>query len=506
MDAQALLNTPIRTYFSWRKKRIESIRNQAIERQQEWFAYLLHHGSNSCFGKEHALHSKMNYSDFVTAIPVQDYNSLFPYIERILSGENFILWDTPIQWMAKSSGTTQSKSKFIPVSKESLWVNNYLSAQDTMTAYCLLFPHTKLFAGKGLMLGGSFQKTTPHPAIQIGDVSAILLQNMPNLGDFLKASNRETLLCDNWQQKLVLLSKTSLKQNVTSLSGVPSWILLVLKEVLQMTGKQQIFDVWKNLELFMHGGVSFAPYLEEYKKILPGNQLFYMNVYNASEGFFGFQDQKESDELLLLTNNGIFYEFAAVSQAGKTEEQAIPLWEVKPDVEYAMLISTAAGLWRYLIGDTIRFTSTRPYRFRITGRTRHYINAFGEELIVENADKALAATCRQTGAAFTDYTAAPVYLGSNTAKACHEWVIEFTTPPPDLGYFTYLLDKELQNLNSDYEAKRSGELLLNMPKIHVAPIGTFVRWLEKNNKLGGQYKVPRLQNHRQILNEILDLI
>jgi hypothetical protein len=461
---------------------------------------------DTVFGKDYALHSKMNYRDFADAVPVQDYNSLLPYIEKIMQGENFVLWNTPIQWIAKSSGTTQSKSKFIPVSRESLWINNYLSAQDTMTAYCLMFPNTRLFTGKGLILGGSFQKQDPYTAVQIGDISAILLQNIPSLGNFLKASNRETLLCDNWKQKLVLLSKTSIDQNVTSLSGVPSWILLVLKEVLQMSGKQHIFEVWKHLELFMHGGVSFTPYLEEYKKIFPGNQLFYMNVYNASEGFFGFQDQKDVDDLLLLTNNGIFYEFLPVSPTGQPEGSPIPLWEVKSNTEYAIMITTAAGLWRYLIGDTIRFSSTFPFRFRITGRTHHYINAFGEEVIVENADKALAAACKHTRSAFTDYTAAPVYLDNHTAKACHEWIIEFTTPPSDLEYFTYLLDKELQNINSDYEAKRCGDLLLNMPKIHQAPIGTFVKWLEKKNKLGGQYKVPRLQNNRQILNEILEIL
>lgn len=499
-----LLNAPLRGYFSLRKKRIESIRTQSLQNQKKWFDYFTQHGSQTSFGKNHHLQEKISYSEFAEVIPVQNYNTLFPYIERIIKGEPNVLWNTPIRWMSKSSGTTDSKSKFIPVSRESLWKNNYLSAQDSLTTYCLLFPKNRFFSGKGLVLGGCFQEMPPNSPVQIGDVSAVLLQNMPKLGDFLKASNRKILLHNDWNVKLLGIAETSYPQNVTSLSGVPSWMLLILKEVLRLSGKDHIKEVWPNLELFMHGGVSFDPYIEEYKKLIPGDDLFYMNMYNASEGFFGFQDQIENDDLLLLTDNAVFYEFIPIDEIGFLSQQAVPLQEVKIGQNYALVITTAAGLWRYVIGDTIRFTSLNPYRFQITGRTMHYINAFGEELIVDNADKALHKACEETGAVLTDYTAAPIFLDSQQKKACHEWVIEFTTPPADLSRFTDILDQTLQSLNSDYETKRTNDLILHRPLIHVAPKGTFIQWLSANGHLGVQHKVPRLQNDRKIMEEILE--
>ena len=501
-----VLNKPLHSYFLHRKKRIENTRKHPVENQLQWLTYLLSHGVNTSFGKEFGLQQNASYQDFSTAIPVQDYNSLTPYIERIIGGEESVLWDSRIKCLSKSSGTTESKSKFIPVSRESLRYNNYLCAQDTLTCYCMLFPDNRLFSGKGLMLGGTFQEMPADAKVQIGDVSAILLDNMPRLGDILKASNRKVLLGDDWNKKLSDIAKTSYQQNVTSISGVPSWMLLVLKEVLAVSGKSHIKEVWSNLELFMHGGVSFAPYMNEYKKLIPDDSVYYMNMYNASEGFFGFQDQKESDDLLLLNDCAVFYEFIQMDEVGLLSGNPVPLFEVKTGQNYAVVITTAAGLWRYVIGDTVIFTSTEPYRFKITGRTMHFINAFGEELMVDNADKALHKACQETGSVISDYTAAPVFLGDKQEKACHEWIIEFTKAPACIERFTNVLDQTLQALNSDYEAKRTANLILQKPVIHCAPQGTFLRWLNNRNHLGGQHKVPRLQNDRRIMEEVLLLL
>ncbi len=500
------INRPLRGYFFSRRKRIESIRYSSHTHQDQCFSYLVKHGSSTRFGQDWHIEPGITYEEFAGNIPLQDYNSLTPYIERIIKGEENVLWDTPIRWLAKSSGTTDAKSKYIPVSKESLWKNNYLSAQDSITCYTMLFPDNRFFSGKSLALGGCFQEMPPGSPVQIGDVSAVLLRNMPRLGDILKASNREVLLHNDWNVKLTRIAETTVKQNVTSISGVPSWMLLVLKEVLKISGKQTIKEVWPNLELFFHGGVSFAPYREEYKKMIPDDSVFYMNMYNASEGFFGFQDQIDSDDMLLLTDNSIFYEFIPMDEVGILQNKAIPLSEVRTGQNYALVITTAAGLWRYIIGDTVRFTSLEPYRFKITGRTMHYINAFGEELIVDNADKAIREACHRTGAIVRDYTAAPVFLENDQFKACHEWIIEFTTPPQDIEQFTDILDHTLQSLNSDYETKRTSDLILKRPSVHVAPKDTFLKWLEKKNHLGGQHKVPRLQNDRKIMEDILSII
>ncbi|MDR2980391.1 MAG: GH3 auxin-responsive promoter family protein [Bacteroidales bacterium] len=496
----------LRSYFLLRKQRIENTRKNPIPQQHQWFNYLTKHGNGTLFFQDFDLYDQISYQTFTDNVPLQNYNSLFPYIEKIIKGDANILWNMPIKWMAKSSGTTETKSKFIPVSRESLWINNYRCAQDTLTCYSLLFPKNKFFSGKSLALGGCFEEKAENTAIRVGDVSAILLGNIPQIGDFLKASNRKILLHDNWNEKLSMLAQSTVNQNVTSLSGVPSWMLLVLREVLKISGKEHIKDVWPNLEIFMHGGVSFAPYKEEYKKMIPDGSIFYMNMYNASEGFFGFQDQRDSDDMLLLTDCGVFYEFIPIDEVGVINNNAIPLEGVKIGQNYAMAITTPAGLWRYIIGDTVQFTSTSPYRFKITGRTMHYINAFGEELIIDNADNALYWACEQTGASFTDYTVAPVFLEKDKSKACHEWVIEFASPPADLPHFTKLLDDKLQSLNSDYETKRTGELILNMPTIHIAPQGTFMKWLDSRGHLGGQHKVPRLQNDRKIMEEILPMV
>jgi len=497
-----LLNAPIRAYFGFREERIVSLYEHTLETQEKWFAYLIRNGLKTGFGHDFGFTPNMSYEAFQRNVPVQQYNTLYPYIERIINGEEYVLWNTKVEWMAKSSGTTQAKSKYVPVTGDSLKLNNYLSAKDTLTFYIEMFPETELFAGKGITLGGTIQKMEMETKVKCGDISAVLMENMPAIGEFLKAPNKDVLLHDDWNKKLHLIAKHTVKENITSISGVPSWMLLVLKEVLKISKKDKIKEVWPNLEVFFHGGVSFAPYREVYNKLFP-NDVFCMNMYNASEGFFGFQDQRFCDDLLLLTDNGIFYEFIELDELGMTKGQAVSLQEVKLHTNYALIITTPAGLWRYEIGDTMMFTSLRPYRFKITGRTTHYINAFGEELVVDNADKAIAEACRQTGAILTDYTAAPVFLDTEDPKGRHQWLVEFSTPPESIEKFGKVLDQTLKLLNSDYEAKRTGNLMLEIPEIIIAPEGTFMKWLTNKNKLGGQHKVPRLQNDRRLMEEVL---
>jgi len=496
-----LLNLPIRAYFGFREERIVSLYEHALETQEKWFTFLVRNGLKTKFGHDFGFTPNMSYEAFQRNVPVQNYNALYPYIERIILGDDNVLWNTKVEWVAKSSGTTQAKSKYVPVTADSLKLNNYLAAKDSLTFYIEMFPETELFAGKGITLGGSIQKLDMETKIKCGDISAVLMENMPAIGEYLKAPGKDVLLNGDWNKKLHLIAKHTVNENITSLSGVPSWMLLVLKEVLKISKKKHLLEVWPNLEVFFHGGVAFAPYGEVYTNLL-SDKVFFMNMYNASEGFFGFQDQRFCDDLLLLNDNGIFYEFLEMNEMGKTTKQAIPLQEVQLHKNYALLITTPAGLWRYEIGDTVMFTSLRPYRFKITGRTTHFINAFGEELVVDNADKALTEACKQTGAILTDYTAAPVFLETNQAKGKHQWLIEFETLPYDLEKFRRILDQTLKSLNSDYEAKRTGNIMLDLPEIVIAPAGTFMKWLTIKNKLGGQHKVPRLQNDRKLIEEV----
>jgi hypothetical protein len=499
-----LLNAPIRAYFGFREERIVSLFEHALETQEKWFTFLVRNGLKTKFGHDFGFSPNMSYEAFQRNIPIQNYNTLYPYIERVIKGEDYVLWNTKTEWMAKSSGTTQDKSKYLPVTNDSLKLNNYLSAKDSLTFYIEMFPETEIFAGKGITLGGSIQLMEIETHVKCGDISAVLMENMPAIGEFLKAPSKDVLLNDDWNTKLHLIAKHTVKENITSLSGVPSWMLLVLREVLTISAKERIEEVWPNMEVFFHGGISFAPYREIYTKLL-SDSVFFMNMYNASEGFFGFQDQRFCDDLLLLTDNGIFYEFLEVDEMGMAKKRAIPLQDVQLNTNYALIITTPAGLWRYEIGDTVMFTSLRPFRFKITGRVSHYINAFGEELIVDNADKALTEACRQTGAILTDYTAAPVFLDAGENKGKHQWLIEFSVLPDNIEIFNKVLDQTLKSLNSDYEAKRTGDMMLIAPEIIIAPEGTFMKWLSKKNKLGGQYKIPRLQNDRKLIEEVQEL-
>ncbi len=498
-----LLNTLVRSFFLSQHKRLTTLREKQCETQEKLFLQLIRHCNKTLIGKNYGITSNMSVEQFRQSMPIHDYTALMPYVERIIRGDSNILWDKPIKWMAKSSGTTSAKSKYIPVSSDALYKNNYTAASDELIVYSHLFPDTQMFSGKSVALGGSFHPMEQNSEVRCGDVSAILLANMPSLGDILKAPRREVLLMPDWNQKLELMASETYRENVTTISGVPSWMLLVLKRVMEIAGKSNILEVWPNLEVYFHGGVAFAPYREEFKQIIPKDNFTYLNTYNASEGFFGFQDTTESDNMLLLCDHGVFYEFIPMDDIGQTgDSHSVTLPHVELNKTYALVITTMAGLWRYKIGDTIEFTSLNPYRFKITGRTSHYINVFGEELIVDNADKALDEACRATHAILTDYTAAPVYMDAND-HACHEWAIEFSQQPDNLELFTDILDQCLKQLNSDYEAKRTDDLLLKRPLIHVLPQGTFLKWLASRNKLGGQHKVPRLQNDRKIITEIL---
>ena len=444
-----------------------------------------------------------NYEVFRDRVPLVSYEDIVPIIERTRRGEQNIFWPTSIKWFAKSSGTTNAQSKFIPVSTEALEDCHYKSGKDLLCLYLNNNENSQLFNGKSLRLGGSKELYEDNGSF-FGDLSAILIDNMPFWAELSSTPSSRVSLMSEWESKMSAIIAESIHDNVTSLVGVPSWMLVLLNNVLETTGKQHLFEIWENLEVYFHGGVSFNPYKEQYQRLLPRKSFKYYEIYNASEGFFAIQDRNHADDLLLMLDYGIFYEFIPMDTHGKSEERTIPLWEVETGVNYAMVITTNAGLWRYKIGDTVRFTSTDPYRIKVTGRTKHFINAFGEELIIENAEEALRNSCSKTGAEISDYTVAPIYM-SGKEKGAHEWIIEFRKAPDEIEYFTEVLDEALKKLNSDYEAKRYNNMTLNKPKVHVAPEKTFYNWLKSKNKLGGQHKIPRLSNDRNYVEELLQM-
>lgn len=491
----------------WMKKRmhqIELFMKYPYDVQNEWLKKLIESAENTEWGRTHAFNEIHNYEQFKRNIPLQDYESLKPFIDRVRKGEQNIIWHSDIKWFAKSSGTTNDKSKFIPVSEESLDNCHYNGGRDMIAIHCSLHPETQLFTGKNLALAGSLV-TDHHNGYesQNGDLSAIVINNLPIWAEFFRAPEMSIALMDKWDEKLEKIAEATMNENMVSLAGVPSWMLLIMKKVLKVTGKGSIAEVWPHLEVYFHGGVNFNPYREQFKELFQKENMNYLELYNATEGFFGIQDQHNSEELLLMLDYGIFYEFLPAGES--TSERTITLDAVQLDTNYEMVITTNAGLWRYRLGDTIKFTSLHPFRFQITGRTKHFINAFGEEVIVDNADKALAIACEKTGAQIKEYTAAPVYMNGNESGA-HEWLIEFAAPPDNLAYFTEVLDNALKSINSDYEAKRYQNLALKLPVVNSAPEGTFYRWLESKNKLGGQHKVPRLSNDRKYLEEISKLV
>ena len=471
--------------------------------QLEVLQQLTYFAKGTEIGKQFDFSSINGYREFSQRVPIVQYEDVAETIERTRRGEQNIFWPTQIRWFAKSSGTTNAKSKFIPVSQEALEDCHYKSGKDLLCLYLNNNENSQLFTGKSLRLGGSKELYEDNGTF-FGDLSAILIDNMPLWAEYSSTPSSKVSLMAEWESKLEAIVSESINERVTSLAGVPSWMLVLLNEVIEKTGKSHLFEVWENLEVYFHGGVSFAPYREQYKALLPRKNFRYYEIYNASEGFFGIQDRNDANDLLLMLDYGIFYEFIPMDEYESRPLKAIPLWEVELGVNYAMVITTNAGLWRYNIGDTVRFTSLNPYRIRISGRTKHHINAFGEELIIENAEEALRVVCQQTGAEIKEYTAAPIFM-SGKEKGAHEWLIEFRTMPRDLEEFIHLLDEVLKGLNSDYEAKRYNNITLRKPTLHVARQNLFYDWLKSKNKLGGQHKIPRLSNDRQYIDELLEM-
>ncbi len=495
----------VHSIASWfLKKRIhqmELFMKYPSEVQNELLERLLDKAKDTEIGQAYDYQSIKTYAQFAERIPITSYEDNQERIERSRRGEPNIMWPTPIKWFAQSSGTTNAKSKYIPVSPESLVDCHYAASKDLLCMYLNNNENSQLFSGKGLRLGGSKELYQDNGTVY-GDLSAILIDNMPFWAEYSSTPNHNVSLLSDWEIKMQAIVDETIQQNVTSLAGVPSWMLVLLNNVLETTGKSNILEVWPNLEVYFHGGVNFDPYIDQYKKILPSDEFKYYEIYNASEGFFAIQDQNDSKELLLMLDYGIFYEFIPMDTYGTPSQKVIPLGEVEIGQNYAVIITTNAGLWRYKIGDTVRFTSIQPYRIKVSGRTKHHINVFGEELIIENAEEALRKATKATASEIKDYTAAPIFMEGKD-KGAHEWLIEFNQSPKDMHLFGSYLDKALQDLNSDYEAKRLNNITLNAPKIHTARPDLFYDWLKAHDKLGGQHKVPRLSNTRDFLEELL---
>jgi hypothetical protein len=491
------------------KKRIHQIElfiKYPHEVQAEWFRKLIATAKDTEWGKEFDYASISTVEQFRERVPLSTYEQLRPKIDLLREGKQNILWPTEIRWFAKSSGTTEDKSKFIPVSQESLEECHYKGGKDMLSLYCNNFPNTAFFNGRGLAIGGSHKiSEINNESYYDGDLSAIIIQNLPFWAEFIRVPRKSTALMDNWEDKIEMMAEEVIPHNLTSLSGVPSWMLLLLRRVLEKTGKDNIIDVWPNLEVYFHGGVNFQPYIEQFHKLIRSSSMNYMETYNASEGFFGIQDRSDSSELLLMLDYGIYYEFIPLANLGDEHPKTIGLDEVDTETNYALVISTNAGLWRYIIGDTVRFTSLDPFRIRITGRTKNFINSAGEEVIIDNAEKAIAIACKSCNAVVNEYTAAPLFYREENQIA-HEWLIEFDVSPENTEEFMKALDTALKSLNSDYEAKRFHDMVLRMPVLRIMPQGTFYQWLKGKGKLGGQNKVPRLSNNRAYVEEIFEIV
>jgi hypothetical protein len=484
-----------------RINQIEIFKKYPFETQQETLYQLLAKAALTEWGKKYHYSSISSIKEYQSRFPVQTYEDIIPYVERLRKGETDLLWPGEIKWFAKSSGTTSTKSKFIPMSWEALEDCHYRAAKDILVLYTMQKPGTRIFSGKSLTLGGSHRMNQFSNDSLYGDLSAILIENAPFWVDIIRTPKQKIALLEDFEEKLKLITESTINENVTSISGVPSWYLVLIKQILAFTGKTNLLDVWPNLEVFFHGGISFTPYREQYKKLINGDQMNYMETYNASEGFFGIQDDPLSSDMLLMLDYGIFYEFIPLNKINSDDPPVFTVSEVETGVNYAIIISTNGGLWRYMMGDTIVFTSLNPYRFRISGRTKHFINVFGEEVIVDNAEKALEKACAETNAVISEYTAGPVFMNTSS-KGSHEWIIEFEKSPSDITKFIQILDDSLKSVNSDYEAKRYKDLNLVIPVVRAVPQGTFNKWMKTMNKLGGQNKVPRLSNSREYIEEL----
>ncbi|MGB1018761.1 MAG: GH3 auxin-responsive promoter family protein [Chitinophagales bacterium] len=497
-------NSIISYIIKRRNHQIDFFKKYPLEVQNDLFHELIYKAKNTVWGKEHQYAKIKSIADFKNQVPIQNYDSLKPYIEKVRAGEQNILWHSEVKWFAQSSGTTAGKSKFIPVSKESLEQCHFKGGKDLMSIFLNHYPETNILDGKSMVLGGSSNISSYRAKSFYGDLSAVIIENLPFWFNLVKTPSKEIALHPNWEEKIDKMAQIVSKENVSSLSGVPSWNLILLQKVLEITGKENILEVWPNLELFIHGGVKFEPYKKQYEKLIPSLDMKYMETYNASEGFFGIQDQTNSKEMLLMLDYGVFYEFLPLEELGKENPKTIQLEDVEINTNYAIIISTNAGLWRYMIGDTIKFTSLKPFRIVLSGRTKYFINIFGEELIEENANNALKTACDKTNAISNEYMVAPIFPNEN-GKGGHEWLIEFQKKPKDLVLFTKILDEALQAENSDYEAKRFQNMALQLPKINIAEPGTFYKWLKTKGKIGGQHKVPKLSDKRIYLEEILSI-
>jgi hypothetical protein len=502
-----LINSILTWVMKKRIHQIELFMKYPHDVQDELFRRLIDEAYRTAFGIEYGFRDIQTYEQFRDRVPIHTYEKLFPYIERLMRGEENILWPSEIRWFSKSSGTTGHRSKFIPVSPEALEECHFKGGKDLISIYVNNFPDTRLFDGKGLAVGGSHQINEYDSSASsfYGDVSAVIMQNLPPWAQFIRTPSLETALMGNWEEKIEKMALETAQVNVTNIAGVPTWTVLLLQKIVELEKKNNILEVWPNLEAFFHGAVAFKPYRNLFQSLIPRDSMRYWETYNASEGFFGIQDQKDSEELLLMLDYGIFYEFIPVDEIEKENPKAIPLYQVELGKNYAMIISTNAGLWRYNIGDTVKFTSIAPYRIKISGRTKHFINAFGEEIIIENAEGAITKACEITSAIIDNFTAAPIFLEKGS-RGGHEWLIEFKVKPRDIEHFTKVLDDTLRHLNSDYDSKRKHDLALVMPKIHSVPEGTFYNWMKRRGKLGGQNKVPRLFNSREYVDEILSMI
>jgi hypothetical protein len=502
----SILNPAVKSYMKMRASVIDNFMLNPIDTQKRVFNDLLATAQFTEYGKKYNFNHINSIEEFQKLVPINNYDSLKPYIQRILEGEQNLLWPSEITWFAKSSGTTSDKSKFIPVSKEAMEDNHFKSGKDALALYISRSPESNIVGGKCLVIGGSHQLNQLNDDSFYGDLSAVMMQNMPLAGQYLRTPDLSIALMDEWEEKIELMAQSTIHENVTFITGVPTWTLVLFKRILEITGKQHMLEVWPNLELYLHGGVSFTPYREQFRHFIPSDSMQYVDSYNASEGFFASQDTNNCDDgMLLFLNHGIFYEFIPMDVFDTDSQYAVQLKDVVLNKQYAIVISTNTGLWRYVIGDTVMFTSTTPYRIKVTGRTSFYLNAFGEEVIVANADAAIAAASQRTGAIVVDYSAAPIYM-TDTSNGGHEWIIEFEKLPCTLEQFTNELDAALKAINSDYEAKRQKDIALRKPIIHQMPIGGFAEWLKSMGRLGGQHKVPRLNNDRKLLEQMLQFV
>ncbi|MCE2787592.1 MAG: GH3 auxin-responsive promoter family protein [Bacteroidota bacterium] len=501
-----LIHSILTWYLKKRVPDIEHFKANPAEVQQLLLAQLIKTAADTEWGQKYKYRDIQSLKDFKERVPIGNYDTHKPYIERMMRGEQNILWPTEVKWFAKSSGTTSDKSKYIPVTYESLDQCHFQGGKDALLFYCTNNPDTTLFDGKGLIMGGSHQLSRFNSSESyFGDLSAVMMQNLPFWAHFFRTPDLSIAIMDNWDEKVEKMALATLEEDVTSISGVPTWTLVLFDKLFELTGKDNIAEIWPNLELYIHGGVSFTPYRSRFQSIIRKSGMNYLETYNSSEGFLGVQDLNNHDSMLLMLDYGIYYEFMPMQEYGKEFPQTKSIDEVVIGQSYALVITTNAGLCRYIIGDTITFTDTNPFRFKITGRTKHFINAFGEELVIENAENAIKEACMQTNSLINDYTAGP-FFHSHTKIGSHEWLIEFETEPEDIEMFTILLDENLKKLNSDYEAKRFKNMAMTLPLVKKVPKGTFNCWLMQKGKLGGQHKIPRLANNREYIDDIMKIL